>query len=152
MSTRSFNAREYEPGKYRAIYCHNDGYIEHNGKLLVENYNSPEKVDEVLALGDLSHLTDKLYPNPNAEHSFDKRQEGVTVSYARDRGENNTEAKEYTYEELVDLLRFCDFVYLYDKDNVWMVLPYDSLDQEFIDLQQEVDLIREYYEAMEMSL
>jgi hypothetical protein len=46
MSTRSFIALE-EGDKYKAIYCHWDGYPEHNGKILVANYNTQEKIKKL---------------------------------------------------------------------------------------------------------
>jgi hypothetical protein len=39
-----------------AIYCHWDGYLSHNGKLLDEHYVSDIRVSELIALGNLSAL------------------------------------------------------------------------------------------------
>lgn len=38
-------------------------------------------------MGSISSLAENIHPDPNFEHSFDNRQEGVTVFYHRDRGE-----------------------------------------------------------------
>lgn len=56
MGTRSaIGFAEYD-GSIRAIYCHYDGYVEHNGKLLDEYYNSIEAVEELLDMGDVVAL------------------------------------------------------------------------------------------------
>ena len=45
-------------GKYpaRSIYCHFDGYIAGVGKTLLNHYTDPEKVNDLMRLGDLSSL------------------------------------------------------------------------------------------------
>ena len=89
MSTRSFICVEQDDGSYKGVYCHSDGYLTYNGAMLLDHYNSREKADALIALGDLSLLCEKLYPDPDKPHGFDydKRQPDVTVAYARDRGE-----------------------------------------------------------------
>lgn len=56
MSTRSNIAIQRKDGTKTGIYCHYDGYIEYVGAILYENYNTAEKVEELLALGNLSSL------------------------------------------------------------------------------------------------
>jgi hypothetical protein len=87
MSTRSTISIQTPEGDIRTIYCHYDGYFSHNGALLHTHYNTQEKVEELIALGDLSSLCEKLTPDPTSPHSFDAPQEDVTVAYHRDRGE-----------------------------------------------------------------
>lgn len=41
MSTRSTIAIENANGTIKKVYCHFDGYIEHNGKILAEHYSHP---------------------------------------------------------------------------------------------------------------
>lgn len=96
MSTRSFI--------YKGVYCHSDGYLTYNGAMHLDHYNSREKADALIALGDLSLLCEKLYPDPDKPHGFDydKRQPDVTVAYARDRGEKNTEAQIVTPESALN--------------------------------------------------
>lgn len=61
MSTRSAIAiQETKEGPVKYAYCHFDGYIEHNGKILNEHYRDPAKVKELLALGDMSSLSETL--------------------------------------------------------------------------------------------
>ena len=39
----------------KSVYCHWDGYLEHNGQILLEHYDSA-KANNLVALGDLSSL------------------------------------------------------------------------------------------------
>ena len=55
MSTRSNIV--YDTGdSVRAIYCHHDGYLDHNGRILFEHYNSEDKVEALIELGDFTSL------------------------------------------------------------------------------------------------
>jgi len=42
--------------EFASIYTHWDGYPSHHGKILLENYNTYEKVVELIELGTLSEL------------------------------------------------------------------------------------------------
>lgn len=121
MSTRSFIAKQIGENKFRTIYCHSDGYLTYNGAMLLDHYNTPEKLDALLNLGDISYLAPKIDPDPDSPHSFDngKRQEGVVLAYGRDRGEKGTEAKEYTLEQLTDEDNWTEYVYFLDSNNCW---------------------------------
>ena len=83
MSTRSMISRVTKKGKIETIYCHYDGYIEHNGVILLENYKTNKKVKKLIALGDLSSLGTSTKPN----------MEKSCVAYGRDRGEDDTQAR-----------------------------------------------------------
>jgi hypothetical protein len=60
MATRSLIGINLNNGITKIIYCHWDGYPEHNGQLLVNNYTSPSAVFDLLGLGDLSTLGESL--------------------------------------------------------------------------------------------
>ena len=88
MSTNAFiGIRENKSITY--IYNHSDGYLEYLGRMLLEHYNSEEKAKALVELGDVSVVKEKLAPAEGTVHGFDydKRQEGVSVFYGRDRGE-----------------------------------------------------------------
>ncbi|TQR27433.1 hypothetical protein [Campylobacter sp. MIT 97-5078] len=125
MSTRS-NIGYVEDGKAKVVYCHSDGYLEWNGKLLFKHFNSLEKAKEIVVLGDLSFLEEKLYPSDGIEHSFDKRESGVTVACHRDRGEE-LEINEYEVsktnplEDLKKLNSFTiEYVYIFYQNQWWV--------------------------------
>lgn len=90
MATRSNIIMQTADGTCRRIYIHFDGYISGVGKTLHKYYNTPDRVNALIELGDLS----ALYPTLEApeDHSFDNPAEGVTVAYGRDRGEEGTGA------------------------------------------------------------
>lgn len=96
MSTNA-NIGYVENGKLTFIYLHWDGYPQWAGRRLLEHYNTLDKVKELCALGQLSHLDERLAPNPDEPHTFDKPADGVCVAYGRDRGEKNTEARTETF-------------------------------------------------------
>jgi hypothetical protein len=56
MSTRSRIGLELSDGSVISSYCHFDGYPEFNGVKLVEHFNTKEKVQELIDMGDISCL------------------------------------------------------------------------------------------------
>ena len=59
MIARSIIAMK-DGDEFRSIYCHFDGYPDHHLPILKENYNTDEKVKELIDLGDLSILDKDL--------------------------------------------------------------------------------------------
>lgn len=91
MATRSYISY-YDGSRLVTQYCHYDGYIEGGvGETLQRYYKEPNRVKQLSRLGDLSVLKEEL--EPTGDHSFDNREEGVTVAYGRDRGEKGTQSK-----------------------------------------------------------
>jgi len=60
MATRSNIAIANQDGTVSSIYCHHDGYIDGVGKVLQENYNTREKMEQLIALGDISSLGETI--------------------------------------------------------------------------------------------
>lgn len=58
MGTRSTIGVLNTDGSVTAVYCHWDGYPEHNGKILIDNYTTEEKVRELIGLGSISSLSE----------------------------------------------------------------------------------------------
>ena len=127
MATRSVIAKLDDKG-VQAIYCHNDGYLSNNGKILDQHYANEVKVDNLIAQGDASSLKDTIED---------------TIFYMRDRGEENKEATNLHNE--TKLLEFafeqCDaeVVYMFAYGS-WYV--YDNSDKigntsyQFIELEE----------------
>lgn len=138
MSTRSFICVEQDDGSYKGVYCHWDGYLTYNGAMLIDHYNSREKANEIIALGDLSLLCEKLYPDPDKPHSFDygKQQEGVTVAYGRDRGEKNTEARIVTPESASE--SWGEYMYVFTKAGKWQYYDLCEDDPELRDVENDL--------------
>ena len=87
MATRSRIAIEDQTGKVRSIYCHWDGYLSNNGRILLQHYKTQEKVESLIALGSISSLEPETEIPEGVEHNFKTPAEGITVAYNRDRGE-----------------------------------------------------------------
>lgn len=115
--------------KVKSVYCHWDGYLEHNGAILQEHYDSA-KANQLVAMGDLSSLA-KDIGEKHAFSQFDLPLEEVEAYkaltenwctfYARDRGETGTEFKvAHTFEEFLGQCYNCGAEYYYImKDGVW---------------------------------
>ncbi|MCL2522874.1 MAG: hypothetical protein FWE36_08460 [Erysipelotrichales bacterium] len=120
---------EHQDGTYTTSYCHYDGYLDHNGKILVTYYNERQKVEELLSFGDMSALAERVTPDPETIHTFDESQKNVCVFYGRDRGEKNTQAKNYLISELLKNVdeSWIEFCYIFTLNNEWKYFnQYDS--------------------------
>ena len=116
MSTRSFIIVANPKGDFTGIYCHWDGYPSHNGRLLLEHYSTKGKVRDLIRLGSLSSLAERINPLNPETHSYDFREKGTTVAYHRDRGEpwrNTKPTKGDTLSDLVINASDCWARYVY---------------------------------------
>ena len=114
--------------KVKSVYCHWDGYLEHNGQILQEHYDSA-KANHLVALGDLSSLQKQIgEEHPFGYHGTDMSAEeynakfsGMCTFYGRDRGETGTDFKvAHTFAEFLKQADGCGAEYYYImKDGVW---------------------------------
>jgi len=102
MGTRSMIAIQNPHNKtVRAVYCHWDGYLEHNGAILQKHYAASPKVNNLIALGDISSLRPEIgekhafsrLETPMDDEAYDKLYGDMTTYYGRDRGETGVEFK-----------------------------------------------------------
>jgi hypothetical protein len=122
MATRSTIALEFADGTVQQVYCHWDGYLEHNGKMLAEHYSDPFKLRDLIDLGDLSSLAERV----GTQHSFEKAPEGECTFYARDRNESGCGAKKFKdYADYVENHQYEEFEYILRTDGQWYVKSYD---------------------------
>ena len=132
MATRSNIGILNSNNSVTSIYCHWDGYPEHNGRILSEHYNTDEKICELLALGNLSILGEELgvqrpFLNPFNFHSdfenyelWEKKHEHMCLAYGRDRGEEDTDAN--WFENVETWLKEVGEAYNYLwNGNEWLV-------------------------------
>lgn len=120
MGTRSAIIVKVGKG-YKGIYCHWDGYPSHVGRILHEHYNTQDKANALVALGDLSSLKENIAPPVGFTHTFDKPIDNVTVAYGRDRGETGIETKVgSTAKEVADRIDHA-FCYVF-KRGQWRVV------------------------------
>ena len=109
MATRSRIAIENQDGSVTSIYCHWDGQIYSNGKILNENYTTKDKVEELIALGNLSSLDETIER---------------TVAYHRDNGEYHLiQISFINVEELFEdgFSMGVEYIYCFTKDGIWLV-------------------------------
>lgn len=85
MSTNSTIGILERDGTYTCIYCHWDGYPEHQAPILA-TYDEA-KTRALLALGNISLLGEAVAPPDGVTHSYAQPVDGVTIAYHRDRGE-----------------------------------------------------------------
>ena len=95
MATRSTIAVRHADNTVSQIYCHWDGYLEHNGKILESNYNTLEEVEKLVAGGDMSSLDSTIdaciYYTQRGE-DLNIRKYATLLDYARRRQD-----EEYNY-------------------------------------------------------
>lgn len=115
--------------KVKSVYCHWDGYPEHNGEILQNHYDSV-KANQLVALGNLSSLKENI----GVAHAFstfelsDAEQEAYEVEhgesctfYGRDRGEDDVEYQVHTtFEDFLECVEnsWGEWYYIM-KDGVW---------------------------------
>ena len=136
MATRSTIALEYADGTVDQVYCHWDGYLEHNGKILFEHYADPFVLRELMDLGDISSLGPKI-GEKHAFSQFDLPKEEVeaykaltenwTTFYARDRGETGASAKRFkSFADYKANFQHEEYAYILRTDGKWYVKCYDK--------------------------
>ena len=157
MGTRSDIIVHRKDGKWARIYCHWDGYLEHNGRILFDHYTSQDKIEALVALGDLSSLGPeigvkrpfefggKMFTKNNkfsaAYTAFKKKYEGMCLAYGRDRGETDSAARVFdtVQEAWPEEGGWTEFTYVWHDDGNgprWWVTSPDEGTQTLVDLGQ----------------
>ena len=96
MATRSNIGIRENDGTISTIYCHNDGYPQHVGRVLLTDYTSETDVRDLLELGDISSIGSTL---------------AKVFAYHRDRGEEKADPIVYGPDEFT---RQNDYAYVWD--------------------------------------
>lgn len=140
MATRSTIAIELADGTIKKVYCHWDGYLSYNGKILLEHYNDPVKLLKLINKGAISSLGPEIgrkHPFSTYELKQDApdyakklkahamaEEKGWTKFYARDRGEKKVVD---TYKDMGEYFRsqMEEYNYLFTKNGHWTV-KYDE--------------------------
>ncbi len=146
MATRSTIAIEYADGTVHQVYCHWDGYLEHNGKILQEHYSNPFILRDLIDLGDISSLG----PIVGTKHPFSPhgdgdraaydaaKNAGATTFYGRDRGETGVSARKFKdFQEYAREHQREEYEYILRQVNgkaQWFVSFYGT-DDEYLTLE-----------------
>ena len=140
MATRSTIAIELADGTVKQVYCHWDGYLSFNGRLLRDHYSDPTQLRQLIDLGDISSLAPTIgvqHPFSAAEAGMDLREydrlyDKMTTFYARDRGETKCQAQSYWDFGMYKISgRSEEFDYILRNDGVWY---YRSYGRDFVEL------------------
>lgn len=144
MSTNSTISIQHKDGDIETVYCHWDGYLQHNGQVLYAMYDTPEKVQELINHGDMSSLDINIGEQINMDDLNDnRRRTNLQCSfYHRDRGE------ELEIGTLGEDVGAEQFNYLFDeRDNTWYLLNDGLLN----DRTPLIDAIKADYNAYLME-
>jgi hypothetical protein len=132
MGTRSRIGIEMPDHTVVSVYCHWDGYVEHNGKILVEHYQNREDVQELIDGGSMSTLRTRGQWNSSALR--DENGEWISdaagyLMYTHDREPQPLYHSERGEEISVEHTSFDEFVsgnlggeeyaYLFDLNDNW---------------------------------
>jgi hypothetical protein len=115
MATRSTISLETDKG-IKTIYCHWDGYPSHHLPILEEHYNTYEKVEALMSLGNLSTL-DNSIECPEG-HSFDNPIDGYCIAFGRDRGEKDQEVENHICIQMIDKQKY-NYIF---RNNKWEMI------------------------------
>jgi hypothetical protein len=153
MATRSTIALEFADGTVQQVYCHWDGYLDNNGRILFEHYRDPFKLRELIDLGDISSLR----PEIGEKHHFSQFEAGIsgdeydrlygemTTFYGRDRGEDGTGARLFlNFEDYRACAQREEYNYILRQDGNWYVEFYgkfDGLLSEAIEIESSEEAV-----------
>lgn len=144
MSTRSSIAIKQADGTVRAMYCHHDGYLDHVGRMLLNHYNTEERIKALLDLGDISSLHE--YLSKEEQESGDKPGR-VCFVYARDGEEteeitpNRLYPDRESFQNDAPIWYGAEYLYLFDDGKWYVFIVYakakfkgwHELTEDFID-------------------
>ena len=100
MSTRSNIVLLRKDNSCSAVYCHYDGYLEHNGRMLLDNYSSTKDVRALVSMGDIRSL------KPTLDEMAEEDYEEAPLNY--------NSLRHYMSE--VDTL-FIEFIYMWSEED-----------------------------------
>ena len=96
MATRSTIGLKTSDGKVTAIYCHWDGYPGGVGLGLIDNYNTPQQVAELINLGGFSSLKETLEETRAGAYGTES-DSARTFTGVQDWLDNFNSGEEYAY-------------------------------------------------------
>jgi hypothetical protein len=96
MGTRSTIGIKSEDGTVKAIYCHWDGYPAGVGLGLIDNYNTPQQVTELINLGGFSSLMETLEETKAGAYGTES-DSARTFTGVQDWLDNFNSGEEYAY-------------------------------------------------------
>jgi hypothetical protein len=149
MGTRSTIALEFADGTVEQVYCHWDGYLDNNGKILAEHYSDPFKLQALIDLGGLSSLRPNIGVKhafsalglPEAEReAFEAKHADSCTFYGRDRGEDVAKEKFADFADYVENFMHEEYAYILRTNGVWYVKCHSA---DFVTLAEAFEAEKE---------
>ena len=113
MSTNAIIGKLQADGTVRSVYLHHDGYFSHAGRILRTFYRTENRIDALLALGNLSGLGPSPYgKDASTPQALDKLH---CRAYIRDYGRNEKEEKAEIFPGKELFFAGGEIAYLYDN-------------------------------------
>lgn len=148
MATRSTISIELNDGTVKTVYCHWDGYLSHNGYILLKHYSNTEKLLELIELGDLSvlgqdighkHLFDNPHKYGSPEYNdYREMHKNMCTFYGRDRGEDGISARVYSsYDDYVANSQGEEYNYILRACGKWLV-EFQDTNGKFVELSEAI--------------
>lgn len=122
MGTRSTIALEFADGTVEQVYCHWDGYLEHNGQILLKHYSDPFKLRDLIDLGGFSSLCATV--EETKQGAYTQRGEDLSIEKYKDIEDYraNLYGEEYDYILCQREGKAQWFVRSYATDGNWVAL------------------------------
>lgn len=130
MSTRSTIAIELADGTVEQIYNHSDGYLGYTGKVLLNHYSDPVKLQQLIAQGSMSMLGKEIGEKINFNDRMNYESDYIAAQcrfYARDRGEPLVVEEFKDFADYKENHQCEEFEYILRDVNgtsTWFVSPY----------------------------
>ena len=120
MGTRSTIALEFADGTVEQVYCHWDGYLSNNGRILQNYYMDPFKVKELVERGGMSSLESEV----DGCIFYTERGEELSVNQYKDIAEYFAECQGEEYDYILRPVGGVAvwFVRCYATDGTWVTL------------------------------
>ena len=121
MGTRSFITIKHKDNTYSGVYCHWNGSVEHNGKILKEDYQARSKVVDLIDGGDMSSLkTNTTWESTFKEDAYtNTREEQPLYYYERgDIDDDSVYPKHFkNHQQMYKYAKNCGCEYIYTFDD-----------------------------------
>lgn len=122
MASRSYIGIENEKGLIRAVYCHWDGYLEHNGIILFKDYNNRGRISLLINQGSLSSLLSLI---DKCDFYIHRDEKNIDITELQNRDEFISSAFDVSAT-----------AYLFTKEDKWIY--WDNIKQPPNDLEQAI--------------
>jgi len=113
MATRSAIAVRNTDASYDVIYCHWDGYPDHQIPILKTKYNTAKRARRLIAKGDLSSL--------ETSQGWQREDRKPGPLYYFERGDVDCEPRNVSVKELLEFAKGsdCEHLYTYQPYKGW---------------------------------